>query len=103
MDSINGKRRDELPDHQIFCALLKAKVPVERWCEHFKEVCSHTRWGHPAPAPEAEMTPGWAAGGATLRRASPGLPLGHYRALRLTQEEVVPWPGADQTTGKEQH
>ena len=61
MESLNGKLRDELLEREAFDTLLKAKVLIERWRQHYNTIRPHSALGYRPPAPEA-MQPR-AAGG----------------------------------------
>jgi hypothetical protein len=51
--SFKGKRRDELPDREIFDILQGAPMLIGRWRQHYHRFRPHSALGYRPPAPEA--------------------------------------------------
>ena len=66
-ESFNGKPRDELLNMEIFYTLIEAKVPVERWRQHYNTVRPHSSLGYKPPAPETILPRPAALAYATLQ------------------------------------
>jgi len=52
-ESLDGKRRDELLNGEIFYTVAKARVLIERWREHYNRVRPRRALGYRPPALEA--------------------------------------------------
>lgn len=50
VESLNGNRRDELLNGDLFCTVAEARVPLERWREHDDRLCPLSALGWYAPA-----------------------------------------------------
>jgi len=53
VESLNGKLRDELLNGEIFYMVAEARVPIERWHEHYNRVRPHSAIGYRPLAPQA--------------------------------------------------
>jgi len=53
MESFNGKLRDELLNREIFTALTKAKILIEKWRKEYNHVRPHSALNYRAPFPGA--------------------------------------------------
>ena len=73
VESFNGKLRGELLNGEIFYAVKKTAVLIERWREHYNRVRPHSSQGYRPPAPQAVLAGSDAAfaepGSAALRPA----------------------------------
>lgn len=54
-ESFNGKLRDELLNGEIFYTLNEARVLIEWWRRHYKQLRPHSALGYRSPAPAAVL------------------------------------------------
>jgi putative transposase len=75
VESFNARLRDELLDGEIFYSLREAQVVIESWRRHYNHVRPHASLGYRAPAPEVFVPALAVRTAASLRPASPAVPV----------------------------
>jgi hypothetical protein len=82
IESLNGKMRDELLNHEIFFTLEEAKTLIARWREEYNHFRPHSALGYRPPAPQAWLL-------AQQPVIAPGLTYQLVQSLGAGQESVA--------------